>query len=835
MPSVRMNKFNIVANLNDKENILELLTKSRCFEICEAERAIRLDAIKDNARLAELNSDTSSGNRIVTGEKKPEESDFFSSAPIPLSKVKDTLTCSVFFVGGPKDANKGVFERLNCFIEEYPSNDGVLWGVICNKKDTAIVKKHIIKNELTIYNYDHKLSTNECIAENTQAVLNNIKDSSRLAKLKENQAKTQFAIDYIVELNSDARSKGVKKPLKKFQTNKFNKILEKQTNSELLEIDPASLEYHTGKKIKLSVRDIVTADDFENVQNLEQEILDICVTLEKNSLDKIAASEKIKELKQKSEELDFFSSVPIPLSKFKDTLTCSIFLIAGPKDANKSIFERLNCFIEEYPSNGGVLWGIVCSERDAAVVKKRISQNGLTICNYDYDLSASECIAENMLAISSLEKHVFELLLEGLELTTELTKIKTLFDIYGLEIEQIELEPKFYIEGNFITIEGWTPESASLEIKEKLEDNFPSIKVAIREAEDGDEPPTLLSNNPIVKPFQGVTTGYGGLKYGAINPTAVMSIFFFVFFGIMLADAGYGLIMAAGGLLMALFMKSESTTKKMLFMFAICGISGVAWGIVFGGVFGIEAIPYLWFDPLQNPIMMLAVSIILGAVHLLAGYTLKSVAVIRSARVRGLSKGAVARRIFDGLFYSLFMYTLFGAIAMIAFSMLLPYSTFPFMTVGIALIIITLGGILLTGGRHAKSIGGRIAGGLGGLYRLINVFSDVLSYARLFGLALASGAIAMAFNEIGSLLFGIPVAGILLGGIVLLILHVFNFALSALAAYVHNIRLSYVEFFGKFYESDGRYFEPIGENTKFVRFATKSKSVAETKSTENIA
>jgi len=186
--------------------------------------------------------------------------------------------------------------------------------------------------------------------------------------------------------------------------------------------------------------------------------------------------------------------------------------------------------------------------------------------------------------------------------------------------------------------------------------------------------------------------------------------------------------------------------------------------------------------------------------------------------VLGLSKKERILRVLDGIFYSLFMYTLFGAVLMIALPLALTDPTFPFMTVGIVLIVITLVGILATAGRNAKSWGGRVAGGFGGLYRLINVFTDVLSYARLFGLALASGAIAMAFNEIGMLVFSIPVIGYVLGAIALAVLHIFNFALSALAAYVHNIRLSYVEFYGKFYEGGGHLFAPLGENTKYVKF-----------------
>lgn len=210
---------------------------------------------------------------------------------------------------------------------------------------------------------------------------------------------------------------------------------------------------------------------------------------------------------------------------------------------------------------------------------------------------------------------------------------------------------------------------------------------------------------------------------------------------------------------------------------------------------------------MEEPLMMLGVSIALGAVQLLAGYALHSAKMFRNGKP------------LDAVFDSLFIFVLFGGLACIALDMLLKPKA-PLITVGLALIIVSLVGILCTAGRHNKGVLSKIMGGFSGLYGLVNLLSDLLSYARLFGLGLASGAIGLAFNTLGSLFFTIPVpvVGYVIGFIILIPLHAFNLGIGVLGAYVHNARLQFLEFYGKFYEGDGRMFSPMGEKTKYVRF-----------------
>ena len=618
------------------------------------------------------------------------------------------------------------------------------------------------------------------------------------------QARLAVAIDYLYKLNEDAFD--------------FNAAL-KKTKKALRTMPPISgVNKRAAKKGASPLLLNVSTDDYATIRKNESSLFALCDKLLKHSENCKYIDLETQRLYDENTIVEPFTSVNIPLGSFKDTRTAGVILASGPIGSLKSSIERLECYVEEFECGSGVLWGVLCHIGDKKSVARKLNNLGFTLCDLTYDKTAKEVLKGNQEKIKELEKLKAAQFKSGIEYRDRLSELKTLYDAYGLEIEYAKEENNFVFSKDKIEIEGWVPQIHSKIIKTKLTDTFAGIEIDVRGVEAGEEPPSLLASSKLFTPFSGVTKGYSAPRYGERDPSPVMSIFFFVFFGIMLADAGYGLIMAVAGFIAGFVVKKLAPpTRRMVIMFAICGISGVIFGILFGSIFAIEGIPALMFNPIEEPILMLVFSIALGAVHLLTGYTLKTIAVISANYSKDLAMKTKIKIILDALFYSLFIYTLFGGIILLVIPMIFDASA-GFTTAGIVLLAITLAGILLTGGRNAKTWVGRITGGLGGLYKLINIFSDVLSYARLFGLALASAAIAMAFNQIGMLLFGLPIIGYLLGAIILVVLHLFNFALSALAAYVHNIRLAYVEFYGKFYEGGGKDFAPLGEYTKYVRF-----------------
>ena len=372
--------------------------------------------------------------------------------------------------------------------------------------------------------------------------------------------------------------------------------------------------------------------------------------------------------------------------------------------------------------------------------------------------------------------------------------------------DMVSTEMVFYFDG-------WMPAKAQPEVEALLKEY--EFYYNIEEPDPDDESvPVLLQNNSIVTPFEAVTGMYSLPGRHDIDPTAILAPFYFLFFGLMLSDAAYGLILTTLCAIILKKYKPEGTTHRMIKMFMFCGLSTFMWGALFGGWFGnfftVAAktffgkefvIKPLWFDPLSEPMRLLVVSLILGAIHLFVGMGVQAYMDIKDGRP------------LDALFDIGLWYLLLIGIVLFAFGGKLGAGA-----VGIGKIMAIIGavGILLTGGRKKKGIFGKLTGGLGSLYGITSYLSDVLSYSRLLALGLATGVVAQVFNTLGSLAGG-GIAGSILLIVVFAFGTVFNIAINALGAFVHSCRLQYVEFFGKFYTGGGRPFAPFERKTKYIK------------------
>ena len=328
----------------------------------------------------------------------------------------------------------------------------------------------------------------------------------------------------------------------------------------------------------------------------------------------------------------------------------------------------------------------------------------------------------------------------------------------------------------------------------------------------------LMNNSSMVYPFEAITEMYSLPDYRGIDPTKFFAFFYAMFFGIMLSDAGYGIVMAAACFIIMKKFALEGMTYKMIKMFFMCGLSTVFWGAMFGGWFGdffqVAArvifsreitIEPIWFNPVDDPTRMLIWSLIFGVIHLFLGMGIHAAMLIK----RGRWKDAV----FD--VFSWYILIL-GGIMWLAGGNISEALVKPGICMAAAGALI----LLFTGGRDKKGIG-KITGGLSSLYSVTGYVSDILSYSRLLALGLATGVIASVVNTMGAL-----AGGGVIGTIVLLLTfaagHAFNMAINALGAFVHSSRLQYIEFFGKFYEDGGEEFDPLKKNTKYIRLLNES-------------
>jgi len=276
-----------------------------------------------------------------------------------------------------------------------------------------------------------------------------------------------------------------------------------------------------------------------------------------------------------------------------------------------------------------------------------------------------------------------------------------------------------------------------------------------------------------------------------------MMPFFACFFGMMVSDAGYGIMMALLVPLLIKLMKPSKQGRKLFWVIGIGGIFTVFWGALYNTWFGFGPWPSL-FDPVNNslPVMMLCIA--LGALHLFTGLGLAAYLNIR--------RGQYLDMVYDKLSW----FALVIGLGLL----FLPQTAElgKWMAIGGAVIV------LLTAGRaNGKNPVKRLISGLGALYNVSGWLSDLLSYMRLFGMGLATGVIGMVINLLVGMVMESGIIGIIIGIPLFLGGHLFNAAINILGAYVHASRLQYIEFFGKFFEDGGTAFTPLNYSPRYVR------------------
>ena len=383
-------------------------------------------------------------------------------------------------------------------------------------------------------------------------------------------------------------------------------------------------------------------------------------------------------------------------------------------------------------------------------------------------------------------------------------------DILTIKMDQEKIKAKLLKTERTFFVEGWIPERAMGEA-EKLFRKYECC-YQFREPEEGEEVPVLLQNKAFFKPVEAITEMYSLPAYGSFDPTSIYALFYILFFGMMFSDACYGIIMAVACFLVLKKFNLEGTTKNMMQLFFYCGISTFIWGAMFGGWFGdfftvfaktilgkdLVIKPW-WFNPLEDPLKLLIFSLILGVIHIFIAMGIKAYMQIKEGEW------------FEALCDEGFWYATVSGIGIWLFGGQIGLNT----KVGMILTIIGAAGLLIFGGRHKKGFG-RITGGLSELYNITSYMSDILSYARILALGLATGVIAQVVNTMGSLAGG-GIGGFIVLMLVFVVGQLLNFAINALGAFIHASRLQYVEFFGHFYEDGGEPFQPFRKNTQYIK------------------
>jgi len=393
------------------------------------------------------------------------------------------------------------------------------------------------------------------------------------------------------------------------------------------------------------------------------------------------------------------------------------------------------------------------------------------------------------------------------------------FDYLSILEGRKDIEKYLKMTKQVIIIEGWILEKDINRVKDRLFNKTDELEIIFSDPDKQDDIPVALDNGKFVEPFESITELYGIPKYKEFDPTPLFTPFYFIFFGMCLSDAGYGLVISVLSYWAMVKLKFEGMVGKFFRLFFLCGISTFIIGAIMGSWMG-DTLNYLpknmlfirtflidtisLLDPIKNPMPLLLISLSLGVIQIYTGFIIKFMSNVKENRIKiGLMDQGSWLLLISGMLLFILTNTISS---LSAFSVIAKY-----------IIWVGLFSIIITQGRSNKNIILKVAGGILSLYDTIGYFSDILSYSRLFALGLSTAVLAVVVNNFVMLFKDIPIIGIIVAALVFIIGHLFNMVISGMGAFIHSTRLQYVEYFTKFYEGGGTPFKPFKVITKYIQ------------------
>lgn len=429
--------------------------------------------------------------------------------------------------------------------------------------------------------------------------------------------------------------------------------------------------------------------------------------------------------------------------------------------------------------------------------------------------------------ITKLEEEIKTCEEEIVSYDDQRAKIKFFADYQTIREEKYAVATSLPQSEHTFVISGYIPEIYIKDVEESLADYAVSIET--KDLKKKEKAPVVLKNNAFSASVQGVVESYALPKKGEIDPSFIISLFYFIFFGFMLSDAAIGLLIFLGaGFLLLKNKNMEKGLRNNVKLFMFGGIAAMFFGVLFGSYFGdlitsvsgnffgnpIVVKP-VWLDMQKNPMTVLSLALIMGIIHIFTGLAINGYQLLKKKDIVGF--------IFDIIvWYIILIGLLVKCLSMQMIMDILAGGAKPFIPANIGNIGLYAAGIgciaiIIMGGRESKNWGKRILKGVYAVYGITSYLSDILSYSRLLALGLATGVISSVANMIGTM-FGNGVVGVIIFIVVFVIINAINIGINTLGAYVHTNRLQYVEFFGHFYEGGGRPFEPYSVKTKYYKF-----------------
>lgn len=636
--------------------------------------------------------------------------------------------------------------------------------------------RHKLLDDLQKFEYVHFNQLKNQDDEELEHIAQNIEIPEKLIAIDEEIVKTKWAIDI---LNENVPEPGLIESLK------------------------------TGrKKITLNeVYDRAQSFDFEgNYSKLSSYVNEIK-----------ALEQDISNIEPNIEDLYPWRSLQVPVSELDNMDQVKIITGFVPERFFPSLKEKARdldySYIEQisYSDKNHYILAITTKEEEAAFrevlqssgfTNDRIKAEGLVHKEIDH---WNKKVEEKKKEIKVVENRIKEEkdLLESFQIYEDY-----LNNLYIKEAAQenfLSLQSVDYIEGYIPT----DKENEFTSVLTRILGNAYSLEISEAEKDDPDVP-IILENKGFNKAFENMTKMYALPKYNEVDPTPLFAPFYAFFSGMMVGDAGYGLLVFLLTTFALSAFKLDDGKKNFVKFFRYISVFAIFWGLIYGSVFGgIIEMPAL-LDTSKDYIPMILVSLAFGAIHLFFSVGIRMYMDFRDKDFKAV--------LFDNIFWYLILIAAIILVADFLGDGLLPTTV---VTIAKWVFGIMAVGIVLTAGRDAKSVGGKLGVGLYELYGISGWLGDFVSYLRLMALGLAGGFIGVAINIIVNMMVDSNIAVGAIGIIIFVVFHLFNIFLSYLSAYVHSARLTYVEMFNKFYEGGGIPFHKLVKDSKYFDLENK--------------
>ena len=507
-----------------------------------------------------------------------------------------------------------------------------------------------------------------------------------------------------------------------------------------------------------------------------------------------------------------------------ETQRCSVVLgtVAGSTDfsamesALAAVTEEAELFLVDADKMQKYLVLVCMKEQHAAVMDCMRGFSFAAAPVSGMNGTARECIAAAEKELHKLADEKAGCAQHIVELAEHRDELKLAADVLGTKIARAEAEDKLYGLTNVLVMQGWMPAEREAELAEIFEKYDCAWETEDPSEDEYPTVPVQLKNNKFTNALNMVTNMYSLPAYGTVDPNPLMAPFFILFYGIMMADMGYGLVMMIAALVALGKMKPKRGSKYFCELLFACGVSTFLLGIVTGGFFG-NAVPTIvkmfghdvklgiltspLLDPLTDTTQILIGAMVLGFIQLSTGMVVNMVMECRQGKVG------------DAIFNEGTWFVIFAGLALFVLKI---------GNIGGVPVVLCIGVLMLIygSGREAKGFG-KVTAVFGAVYNgLTGWFGDILSYSRLMALMLAGSVIAQVFNTLAAMPSsgGVTVVSMIVFIIIFLLGHLLNFGLNLLGCFVHDLRLQCLEFFGKFYVDGGEPFDPFRRKTKYIRF-----------------